>query len=104
MYPPSKLEQFYDFFTFSHLTLSLHYIRRSSRPFVDDKREDDFFQIDVQVCNGKPMTIVASQEGFYPAGKRALISRSLVGLLQQTSRAFDGAYKALMKAFVEHNK
>jgi hypothetical protein len=24
MYPPPKLEQFYDFFTFSHLTLSLH--------------------------------------------------------------------------------
>jgi hypothetical protein len=44
----------------------------------------------VRVCNGKPVTIVASQEGFYPAGKRALISRSLVGLLQQTSRAFDG--------------
>lgn len=104
MYPPPKLEQFYDFFTFSHLTPPLHYIRRSSRPFVDDKREDDFFQIDVRVCNGKPVTIVASQEGFYPAGKRALISRSLVGLLQQTSRAFDGAYKALMKAFVEHNK
>ncbi|CAD6241976.1 unnamed protein product [Miscanthus lutarioriparius] len=104
MYPPPKLEQFYDLFTFSHLTPPLHYIRRSSRPFVDDKREDDFFQIDVRVCNGKPVTIVASQEGFYPAGKRALISRSLVGLLQQTSRAFDGAYKALMKAFVEHNK
>ncbi|XP_066322804.1 protein REDUCED CHLOROPLAST COVERAGE 2-like isoform X2 [Miscanthus floridulus] len=58
----------------------------------------------VRVCHGKPVTIVASQEGFYPAGKRALISRSLVGLLQQTSRAFDGAYNALMKAFIEHNK
>ncbi|RLM79134.1 protein TSS [Panicum miliaceum] len=104
MYPPPKLGQFYDFFTFSHLTPPLHYIRRSTRPFVHDKREDDFFQIDVRVCNGKPVTIVASQAGFYPAGKRALISRSLVGLLQQTSRAFDGAYKALMKAFVEHNK
>lgn len=104
MYPPPKLRQFYDFFTFSHLTPPLHYIRRSTRPFVDDKREDDFFQIDVRVCNGKPVTIVASQAGFYPAGKRALISRSLVGLLQQTSRPFDGAYKALMKAFVEHNK
>nr|CAB3448186.1 unnamed protein product [Digitaria exilis] len=104
MYPPPKLGQYYDFFTFSHLTPPLHYIRRSTRPFVDDKREDDFFQIDVRVCHGKPVTIVASQAGFYPAGKRALISRSLVGLLQQTSRAFDGAYKALMKAFVEHNK
>ncbi|XP_062220553.1 protein REDUCED CHLOROPLAST COVERAGE 2-like [Phragmites australis] len=104
MYPPPKLGQFYDFFTFSHLSPPLHYIRRSTRPFVDDKKEDDFFQIDLRVCNGKPVTIVASQAGFYPAGKCALISRSLVGLLQQTSRAFDGAYKALMKAFVEHNK
>ncbi|KAG8058627.1 hypothetical protein GUJ93_ZPchr0002g24715 [Zizania palustris] len=58
----------------------------------------------VRVCSGKPVTIVASKAGFYPAGKRALISHSLVGLLQQTSRPFDGAYKALMKVFVEHNK
>lgn len=104
MYPPPKLGQFYEFFSFSHLSPPLHYIRRSTRPFVDDKTEDDFFQIDVRVCSGKPVTIVASKAGFYPAGKRALISHSLVGLLQQTSRAFDGAYKALMKAFVEHNK
>ncbi|GJM87215.1 hypothetical protein PR202_ga03149 [Eleusine coracana subsp. coracana] len=104
MYPPPKLGQFYDFITFSNLSPPLHYIRRSTRPFVDDKREDDFFQIDVRVCSGKPVTIVASRAGFYPAGKRTLISRSLVGLLQQTSRAFDGAYRALMKAFVEHNK
>ncbi|KAF0932907.1 hypothetical protein E2562_013107 [Oryza meyeriana var. granulata] len=104
MYPPPKLGQFYEFFSFSHLSPPLHYIRRSTRPFFVDKREDDFFQIDVRVCSGKPVTIVASKAGFYPAGKRALISHSLVGLLQQTSRAFDGAYKALMKAFVEHNK
>ncbi|KAL6911983.1 hypothetical protein ACP4OV_000788 [Aristida adscensionis] len=104
MYPPPKLGEFYDFFTFPHLSPPLHYIRRSTRPFVDDKREDDFFQIDVRVCTGKPVTIVASRAGFYPSGKRTLINRSLVCLLQQTSRAFDGAYKALMKAFVEHNK
>ncbi|KAM3224232.1 hypothetical protein ACQJBY_057562 [Aegilops geniculata] len=79
-------------------------IRRSARPFVDDKREEDFFQIDVRVCNGKPVTIVASRAGFYPSGKRALINHSLVGLLQQTNRGFEAAYKALMKAFVEHNK
>uniref|UniRef100_J3LBG1 Clu domain-containing protein n=1 Tax=Oryza brachyantha TaxID=4533 RepID=J3LBG1_ORYBR len=104
MYPPPKLGQFYEFFSFSHLSSPLHYIRRSTRPFVDDKKDDDFFQIDVRVCSGKPVTIVASIAGFYPAGKRSLICHSLVGLLQQTSRAFDGAYKALMKAFVEHNK
>ncbi|WOL13883.1 protein TSS [Canna indica] len=104
MYPPPKLGQFYDFFSFSHLASPLQYIRRSSRPFVDDKRVDDFFQIDVKICNGKLVTVVASRNGFYPAGKRALLSHSLVGLLQQISRAFDSAYKSLMKAFIEHNK
>nr|GMC61102.1 protein TSS [Ipomoea batatas] len=79
-------------------------IRRSSRPFLEDKTEDDYFQIDVRVCSGKPTTIVASSKGFYPAGKRILLSHTLVGLLQQLSRVFDAAYKALMKAFTEHNK
>uniref|UniRef100_A0A1D1XJ34 Protein KIAA0664 n=1 Tax=Anthurium amnicola TaxID=1678845 RepID=A0A1D1XJ34_9ARAE len=104
IYPPPKLGQFYEFFSFAHLMSPLQYIRRSSRPFVEDRREDDFFQIDVRMCSGKPATIVASREGFYPAGRRALLSHSLVGLLQQISRAFDAAYKALMKAFTEHNK
>ncbi|KAL5547598.1 hypothetical protein UlMin_002829 [Ulmus minor] len=104
MCPPPRLGQFYEFFSFSHLTPPLHYIRRSTRPFLEDKTEDDYFQIDVRVCNGKPTTIVASRKGFYPAGKRLLLSHSLVGLLQQTSRAFDTAYNALMKAFTEHNK
>ncbi|KAI3524274.1 hypothetical protein L1887_02927 [Cichorium endivia] len=104
IYPPPRLGQFYDFFSFSHLTPPIQYIRRSSRPFLEDKTEDDFFQIDVRVCSGKPMTIVASRKGFYPAGKRILLSHSLVGLLQQISRIFDSAYKALMKAFIDHNK
>ncbi|CAL2226440.1 unnamed protein product [Prunus armeniaca] len=104
MYPPPKLGQFYDFFSLSHLTPPLHYIRRSTRPFLEDKKEDDLFQIDVRVCSGKPTTIVASRKGFYPAGKRGLITHSLVALLQQTSRPFDAAYNAVMKAFTEHNK
>ncbi|KAL7200167.1 hypothetical protein ACSBR2_022300 [Camellia fascicularis] len=49
------------------------------------------------------MTIVGSRKGFYPAGKRSLLGHSLVGLLQQISRVFDAAYRALMKAFTEHN-
>ncbi|KVH93684.1 Tetratricopeptide-like helical [Cynara cardunculus var. scolymus] len=104
IYPPPRLGQFYDFFSFSHLTPPIQYIRRSARPFLEDKTDDDFFQMDVRVCSGKPMTIVASRKGFYPAGKRILLSHSLVGLLRQISRIFDGAYKALMKAFIEHNK
>ncbi|KAH0654653.1 hypothetical protein KY289_032331 [Solanum tuberosum] len=104
MCPQPRLGQFYDFFSFAHLTPPIQYIRRSSRPFLEDKTEDDFFQIDVRICSGKPTTIVASRTGFYPAGKRALSSHSLVGLLQQLSRVFDAAYKALMKGFTEHNK
>ncbi|KAL9224148.1 hypothetical protein vseg_000212 [Gypsophila vaccaria] len=104
MSPPPRLGQFYDFFSFSHLTPPIHYIRKSHRPFLEDKTEDDFFRIDVRVCSGKPTTIVASREGFYPSGRRALRCHSLVALLQQLSRVFDAAYKALMKGFTEHNK
>ncbi|KAF8389259.1 hypothetical protein HHK36_025952 [Tetracentron sinense] len=102
--PPLRLGNFYDFFSFSHLVPPIQYIRKSSRTFLEDKKEDDFFQIDVRVCNGKPLTIVASRKGFYPSGKQLLLSHSLVSLLQQISRAFDSAYKSLMKAFTEHNK
>lgn len=104
MCPPPRLGQFYDFFSFSHLNPPIQYIRRSTRPFLEDKLEDDFFQIDVKVTSGKPITIVASRKGFYPAGKYPLLCHSLVGLLQEISRPFDAAYKALMKAFTEHNK
>ncbi|GJZ04525.1 hypothetical protein Tco_0537800 [Tanacetum coccineum] len=44
----------------------------------------------VRVCSGKPMTIFASRKGFYPAGKHLLLSHSLVGLLQEISRIFNG--------------
>ncbi|CAA0814691.1 Tetratricopeptide repeat (TPR)-like superfamily protein [Striga hermonthica] len=104
MCPPPRLGQFYDFFSFSHLTPPIQYIRRSTRPYVEDKTDEDFFQIDVRICSGKPTTIVAARKGFYPAGKRILLNHSLAGLLQQISRAFDAAYNALMKAFTEHNK
>ncbi|KAH1066220.1 hypothetical protein J1N35_031207 [Gossypium stocksii] len=50
------------------------------------------------------MTIVTSWKGFYPAEKRPFLYHSLVTILQQISRVFDAAYKALMKAFTEHNK
>jgi hypothetical protein len=48
-----------------------------------------FPHVQVRVCSGKPTTIVASRKGFYPAGKRLLISHALVPLLQQISRVFD---------------
>ncbi|KAH0935687.1 hypothetical protein HID58_012804 [Brassica napus] len=104
MCPPTRLGQFYEFFSFSHLTPPIQYIRRSVRPSIEDKGLDDLFQIDVKVSSGKPITVVASRTGFYPAGKQQLLCHSLVELLQQISRPFDAAYDALMKAFIEHNK
>ncbi|KAJ4839776.1 hypothetical protein Tsubulata_026571 [Turnera subulata] len=87
MCPPPRLGQFYDFFSFSHLT----------PPILGDlighswKIKRKRISSRLMVCSGKPMTIVASRAGFYPAGKRALLCHSL-------------AYKTLMKAFTEHNK
>ncbi|CAN7119467.1 unnamed protein product [Brassica rapa subsp. narinosa] len=104
MCPPTRLGQFYEFFSFSHLTPPIQYIRRSVRPSIEDKGLYDLFQIDVKVSSGKPITVVASRTGFYPAGKQQLLCHSLVELLQQISRPFDAAYDALMKAFIEHNK
>ncbi|KAF8094347.1 hypothetical protein N665_0365s0033 [Sinapis alba] len=104
MSPPIRLGQFYEFISFSHLTPPIQYIRRSVRPSIEDKGVDDLFQIDVKVSSGKPITVVASRKGFFPAGKQQLMCHSLVELLQQISRPFDAAYDALMKAFIEHNK
>lgn len=47
------------------------------------------WHVQVRVCSGKPTTIVASRKGFYPAGKRPLVSHTLVGLLQKISRVFE---------------
>ncbi|ESQ54449.1 hypothetical protein EUTSA_v10024196mg [Eutrema salsugineum] len=104
MCPPTRLGQFYEFFSFSHLTPPIQYIRRSVRPSIEDKGLDDLFQIDIKVSSGKPITVVASRTGFFPAGKKQLLCHSLVELLQQISRPFDAAYDALMKGFIEHNK
>ncbi|CAH8314549.1 unnamed protein product [Eruca vesicaria subsp. sativa] len=104
MCPPIRLGQFYEFISFSHLTPPIQYIRRSVRALIEDKGVDDLFQIDVKVSSGKPITVVASRKGFFPAGKQQLLCHSLVELLQQISRPFDAAYDALMKAFIEHNK
>ncbi|RID65463.1 hypothetical protein BRARA_D00654 [Brassica rapa] len=86
MCPPTRLGQFYEFFSFSHLTPPIQYIRRFVRPSIEDKGLDDLFQIDIKVSSGKPITVVASRT------------------LSYISRPFDAAYDALMKAFIEHNK
>ncbi|GLJ15752.1 hypothetical protein SUGI_0259240 [Cryptomeria japonica] len=105
MCPPSKLGQFYEFFSFSHLVPPIQFIRKSTRQSVEEKRsEGEFFSIDVKFCNGKMVTATACTKGFYSHGKQLVQSHTLVNLLQQLSRAFTNAYDCLMKAFSERNK
>uniref|UniRef100_N1R3H2 Uncharacterized protein n=1 Tax=Aegilops tauschii TaxID=37682 RepID=N1R3H2_AEGTA len=59
-------------------------IRRKERNGA--AQDGDYFEIEVKVCNGKLLHIVASVKGFYLVGKPHT------------------AYEALTKAFVDHNK
>lgn len=44
--------------------------------------------LQIKICNGKVIPVVASTKGFYTTGKQFLQSHSLVDLLQQLSQAF----------------
>ncbi|KAF5739070.1 hypothetical protein HS088_TW12G00268 [Tripterygium wilfordii] len=103
IHPPPKLSEFYDFFSFSHLSPPVLYMRRCDRN-AEEWRDGDYFEIQIKICNGKLIQVVASVKGFYTVGKQSFQSHSLVDLLQNLSRAFANAYESLMKAFIEHNK
>ncbi|CAM6015800.1 unnamed protein product [Sphagnum balticum] len=104
MCPPSKLGQFYEFLSFSHLTPPLQFLRRSLKQTLDKKREGDFFVLDVRLCNGKLVTVTVCDKGFSSCSKQQVCDHSLVALLCRLSKAFTKAYDDLMKAFVERNK
>lgn len=104
IHPTPKLSDFYEFFSFSHLSSPIIYLRRCDLKDVEEQRDGDYFQMQVKICNGKIIQVVASVKGFYTVGKHFVQSHSLVDLLQQLSRSFAKAYDSLMKAFVEHNK
>ncbi|KAJ6826468.1 protein TSS-like [Iris pallida] len=104
IHPLPKLGEFYDFFSFSHLPSPIIFLRRRECGPTEERREGDYFEMEIKVCNGKLLNIVASANGFYTRGKSRVQSHSLVDLLQQLSRGFANAYESLMKAFVEHNK
>ncbi|MQM20488.1 hypothetical protein Taro_053509 [Colocasia esculenta] len=104
--PLPRLGDFYEFFSLSHLSSPIQFIRRHKHG-VDgvETQEGDYFELEVKVCNGKLLTVMASVKGFRTTGsKQELQSHALVDLLQQISRAFANAYESLMKAFEEHNK
>ncbi|XP_073301912.1 protein REDUCED CHLOROPLAST COVERAGE 3-like [Primulina huaijiensis] len=104
IHPTPRLSDFYEFFSFCHLTPPILHSKRSE--FKDGQAREDggYFVMQVKICNGKIVQVVASVKGFYTVGKQLLRSHSLVDLLQQQSQAFANAYASLMKAFVERNK
>ncbi|KAH7864040.1 hypothetical protein Vadar_024934 [Vaccinium darrowii] len=100
-----RLGSFYEFFSLSHLTPPLQFIRRSTREHNDEILVDDhLFSLEVKLCNGKLVFVEACRKGFCSIGKQRILCHSLVDLLRQLSRAFDNAYDDLMKAFAERNK
>ncbi|PON98017.1 Clustered mitochondria protein [Trema orientale] len=100
-----KLGSFYDFFSLSHLTPPLQFIKSVMRRQIDEIMADDhLFSLEVKLCNGKVVHVEACRKGFYSVGKQRILCHNLVDLLRQLSRAFDNAYEDLMKAFSERNK
>ncbi|KAL8123052.1 hypothetical protein AgCh_011144 [Apium graveolens] len=104
IHPIPKLSDFYDFFSFSHLSPPIINLKRVDKKDEQKKPDGDYFEMQIKICNGKLIHVVASVNGFYTLGKQFLQSHSLVDLLQRLSQAFANAYDCLMKAFVEHNK
>ncbi|KAK3020493.1 hypothetical protein RJ639_045743 [Escallonia herrerae] len=104
IHPVPKLSDFYEFFSFSHLSPPILNLRRVDRRDMQEVRDGDYFEMQIKICNGKSIQVVASVKGFYTLGKQVFQSHSVVDLLQQQSQAFSNAFESLMKAFVEHNK
>ncbi|KAK2994489.1 hypothetical protein RJ640_021294 [Escallonia rubra] len=84
IHPVPKLSDFYEFFSYSHLSPPILNLRRVDRRDMQEARDGDYFEMQIKICNGKSIQVVASVKGFYTLGKQA--------------------YESLMKAFVEHNK
>ncbi|XP_073110528.1 protein REDUCED CHLOROPLAST COVERAGE 1 isoform X2 [Elaeis guineensis] len=100
-----RLGAFYEFFSLSHLTPPVQFIRRTEKPRQDECPSDDhLFFLEAKLCNGKLVVVEARAKGFYSLGKQRVLCHDLVDLLRQLSRAFDNAYEDLMKAFLERNK
>ncbi|XP_057772797.1 protein REDUCED CHLOROPLAST COVERAGE 3 [Salvia miltiorrhiza] len=104
IHPIPKLSDFYEFFSLSHLSPPILHLKRVESKDGETRRDGDYFEMQIKICNGKIIQVMASAKGFYTLGKQYLQNHSLVDLLQQQSQAFANAYASLMKAFVEHNK
>ncbi|XP_075476247.1 LOW QUALITY PROTEIN: protein REDUCED CHLOROPLAST COVERAGE 1-like [Primulina tabacum] len=99
-----NLGNFYEFFSLSHLTPPLQFIRMAVKKTGGVLGTDHLCTLEVKLCSGKLILIEASRKGFCSTGKQQILCHSLLDLLRQLSRAFDNAYSVLMKAFSERNK
>ncbi|KZV15077.1 clustered mitochondria protein [Dorcoceras hygrometricum] len=99
-----NLGNFYEFFSLSHLTPPLQFIRKAVKKTGGGLGADHLFTLEVKLCNGKLILVEASRKGFCSTGKQQILCHCLLDLLRQLSRAFDNAYDVLMKAFSERNK
>ncbi|XP_044977119.1 protein TSS-like [Hordeum vulgare subsp. vulgare] len=100
-----RLGAFYEFFSLANLSPPLHFIKRVTQPRQEEQPSDDhLFFLEAKLCNGKFVIVEARRKGFFSFGKQRVLCHNLVDLLRHLSRAFDNAYKDLMKAFLERNK
>ncbi|KAG5000872.1 hypothetical protein JHK87_021944 [Glycine soja] len=81
IHPTPKLSDFYEFFSFSHLSPPILRLKRCEVKDEEDRRKGDYFQLQV-------IEVAGSEKGFSTVGKHSLHSHTLVDLLQQLSRAF----------------
>ncbi|KAK6147821.1 hypothetical protein DH2020_018733 [Rehmannia glutinosa] len=88
IHPIPKLSDFYEFFSFSHLSPPILHLKRVESEVGETRRDGDYFEMQIKICNGKIIHVMASVKGFYTLGKQFLQSHSLVDLLQQQSLAF----------------
>lgn len=65
------------------LLLVLHLLFYIVEDFDDAKNS-----LQIKICNGKTLQVVAAAKGFYTLGKPLMRSQCLVDLLQQLSQAF----------------
>nr|VDC65769.1 unnamed protein product [Brassica rapa] len=104
IHPTPKLSQFYEFFSVPNVSPPILQLKKVDGGEAGERRDGDYFELKVKICNGKVIHVVASVKGFFAVGKQLSHTHSIVDLLQNVSNAFAKAYESLMKAFTDRNK
>ncbi|CAH8353902.1 unnamed protein product [Eruca vesicaria subsp. sativa] len=104
IHPTPKLSQFYEFFSVPNVSPPILQLKKVDGEEAGERRDGDYFELKVKICNGKVIHVVASVKGFFAVGKQMSHTHSIVDLLQNVSNAFAKAYESLMKAFTDRNK